>query len=151
MWPIGKIKIPEIVNWWWVLFSFLRWTCCFPSFFEVWILWREHWVLVGLRGLQENKITPKADIESKENLQWLHWKGGSQRGKEKLLKHKCSTLGVLTAVISLNSWHRCQTVLYIISPLISGSEYNCLFTKLENGTSSVGENFSFNWGNIYLN
>lgn len=81
---MGKFKIPEILTW--CIFSppFPRWSCCFPSLSEVWVLRGEHWVLAGLRGLQENQVTPEAHIKSKEDLQWLHWEGGSQRDKHRL-------------------------------------------------------------------
>lgn len=59
-----------------------RWAGCIQGVFKVRVLWRKHWILVGLWRLQKNQITPKTVLKSKENLYRLHREGSSQRGKK---------------------------------------------------------------------
>lgn len=145
---MGRFKIPEILTWC-IFFSppFPRWSCCFPSLSEVWVLRGEHRVLAGLRGLQENQVTPEAHIKSKEDLQWLHWEGGSQRGKENLFEHNCLVVWFFWPYfIFLNSfWDTAVWNATYMSQQIQLTS-NCLSTKLDYGTKSISGSFHLSWG-----
>lgn len=58
----------------------LRWYEDIPGLLEVWVQWWKHWVLAGVRGLQEDQVFIQDVLQGQKDLQTLYSSRSCERG-----------------------------------------------------------------------